>query len=171
MSPDTSDCPFEGIYAVIVPEGGLYDGLNERQMNPSNEKTLLVCSEHSSLNSRCNSNDHIQLQSKCTFNDNIRSKLKINCFHNSTNIWFKDFRCRGGWKENGTNYLIASSNEDDIRQYCLAYDETGNQLQMTISSETCLRKTANPISSSQPHRESHLALSLVNKGLHKLIGF
>ena len=79
-----------------------------------------------------------------------------------------DFKCRGGWKDNGTNYLIASSNEDDIRQYCLAYDETGNELQMTISSETCLRKTEDLTSNSQSHRESHLALSLVNKGLHLL---
>lgn len=151
MSPETRECPFEGIYAVNVPDGGLSNGVNERQSNPSSEKTLFICSEQSSqssLNSRCNSNDHIQLQSRCSYSENTRN-----------------FKCRGGWKENETNYLIASSNEDDIRQYCLAYNENENELKMTISSETCLRQSRNHLTGTQSNRESHLALSLVNKVL------
>jgi hypothetical protein len=73
MSPETRECPFEGIYAVNVPDGSLSNGLNERQTNPSSDKTLFICSEQSSLNSRCNSNDHIQLQSRCSYNDATRS--------------------------------------------------------------------------------------------------
>ena len=77
-----------------------------------------------------------------------------------------DFKCRGGWTDNETNYLIASSNEDDIRQYCLAYYQNENRLQMTISSDTCVRKATNPVATT--HRENHLALSLVNKGLYPI---
>lgn len=77
MSPETRDCPFEGIYAVNVPEGGLANGVTDRQSNPSSEKTLFICSEQSSLNSRCNSNDHIQLQSRCSYSDATRSMSSL----------------------------------------------------------------------------------------------
>lgn len=167
MSPETRECPFEGIYAVNVP------GSNERPVSPSSDKTLFICSEQSSLNSKCNSNDHMQLQSRCNYNDAIRSmwnNATIGQMIMNDSRFNLDFRCRGGWEENGTNYLIASSNEDDIRQYCLVYDKDNNELQMTISSATCLRSVqSNAHSPASNPRENHLALKLTNTGMIHLV--
>jgi len=149
VSPETKECPFDGIYAV-VPGG------TERPMSPSSDRNLFICSEQSSLNARCKSLDHMQLQSRCSFNDATRN-----------------FRCHGGWEENGTHFLIAYSNEDKL-QYCLTYNrEHENQLQMTISSATCFRNMQLSYSSSNPHtshKENHVALNLLSKGLCNEVG-
>ena len=157
---ETQECPFGGIYAVNVPGGN-----NNRPMGVTSDRTLISCSEQS-FNSKCNANDHMQLESRCGYKDTTRSKIFIIKIIVLITINFLlDFRCLGGWNENGTNYLIASSNEDMFRKYCLVYNKFNGQIHMTISSATCVRSIINYKSNTQlNYKDSHMGLILTFRG-------
>lgn len=54
-----------------------------------------------------------------------------------TFYFLSGFQCLGGWKENGTNYLIVASADDEV-DLCLSYFKSGPEsYRMTLSTFNC----------------------------------
>ncbi|KAI1290449.1 hypothetical protein HDE_08733 [Halotydeus destructor] len=146
FSPHLKACPFDGVYALESP------GEDETLWTPPNDKSLFICSEQSVLMSRCNSAEHMAMRSRCS----------------SSSDETKNFYCHGGWKENSSNYLIVSSNEDKMH-YCINYDlKDGRVTKLSINSVTCPRLVAQigiPVINYNQPQTASISFNLIDQGM------
>ncbi|XP_053205038.1 uncharacterized protein LOC128389464 [Panonychus citri] len=110
-----TQCPLDGIYNVNV-QG------NEASLRSATGFPLItICFGRSILFSQCIVPNRMRFELSC----------------GSTEPTFKYFQCNGLWHENGTNYLLLYSADDDI-QYCLNYKETESRIiKATFSNTNC----------------------------------
>ncbi|XP_015791837.1 uncharacterized protein LOC107368516 [Tetranychus urticae] len=154
-------CPFEGIYNINVQN-------NEVSLrSPSGYPLLTLCSERTVFASQCLSSEQLRFELSCGSNEPT----------------FKYFQCSGLWHENGTNFLLIYSPDEDYLQFCLSYKEieSNDRIKATISNTNCrpnrklqqLNSYSNNIyeyprsnygSVSRDHSES-IHFELYNKGL------
>ncbi|UXI17920.1 hypothetical protein NH340_JMT03863 [Sarcoptes scabiei] len=129
LDQETRPCELIGLYSIRtkIPYGY---GYSPNRMMANHNHSRLV----SFLDSR------FMCQEKAL-------KLKSNCdepnlfqFICTTNNRVKNFYCRGGWREDQTQYILVSLKDKFNYEYCVTYNIQNNEIRLIRNSHFCYRK-------------------------------
>lgn len=124
---NTRECYLKGIFSIRSKLA--HYGITNHRINNSNYSRLVsfldsrfICQEKS-LRLKSNCDDQDQFQFSCS-NDNRVKNLK----------------CRGGWRENNTQWFLVSFIEKFNYEYCISLNMQTNEIKMIPNSHFCFRE-------------------------------
>ncbi|KAH9388770.1 hypothetical protein TYRP_008116, partial [Tyrophagus putrescentiae] len=135
----TKECSLKGLYSIRtkVPFYDKYDQSSRERISNSTLSRMIsfldsrfMCQERS-LKLKSNCDDPDQFQFSCASDNRV-----------------KNFKCRGGWRENSTQMFLVSFLEKFNYEYCITLNTETNEIKMVRNSHFCYRESNSLPSSS-----------------------